>query len=121
MQATHAETIMTHPGPGLGPYALRAARHWQDFLPDQYAQIPPPDREAFFSRIGTEIEQRIQARTDQLTPDDPAGTAQPPDYLAGLARLMTARAEAEQQVLDEMLPAPPDPEDPQDAEGTPGS
>jgi hypothetical protein len=89
------------------PYAVRAEQHWKRLLPGEYRKIPPEDRPGFFNRIGTEIEQQIEIRTSQISGDDPDG---PPAYMDNLARLMTARREAELEVLGEMLPAPPDPE-----------
>lgn len=89
------------------PYAARAEQHWKTFLPGDYAKIPREKRTAFFAAIGEEIEQRIMTRTEQLTSGAPQGTG----YLQNLAGAMTARREAELQVLDEMLPAPPDPEE----------
>jgi acyl-CoA reductase-like NAD-dependent aldehyde dehydrogenase len=109
---------MTPPSTTLGPYALKAARHWESFLPQEYAKIPAADRAAFFTRIGDEIERRIEALTGQLTRDEPDPAGETPGYLAGLARLTGARVQAERQVLDEMLPAPPDPEDPEEAAGS---
>lgn len=112
---------MTSPSPDLGPYALKAALHWERFLPQEYAKIPPAGRATFFTRIGDEIERRIELRTGELRPDGTGETAEPPSYLGSLARQLGARTEAEQQVLDEMLPAPEDPEDPEDLESSPGS
>ena len=86
------------------PYSARAESHWRDFLPADYQQIPPQDRQAFFGRLGAEIQERITRRAqdliDQSEPDEPIG------YQERLALMSTLRYEAEQQILGEMLPAP---------------
>ena len=86
------------------PYSILAESHWRDFLPADYQQIPPQDRQAFFGRLGAEIQERITRRAqdliDQSEPDEPIG------YQERLALMSTLRHEAEQQVLGEMLPAP---------------
>lgn len=85
------------------PYAVTAESHWRRFRPGDYGKIPPEQRAALFNRIGTEIEDRILARTDQLMRDQP-----PPEdgYMNSLAASMTIAGEVRRQVLDEMLPAP---------------
>ena len=85
------------------PYAVTAESHWRQFRPGDYERIPPEERPAFFNRIGNEIEDRILARTERLTRDQP-----PPEggYMDSLAASMTIAGEAKRQVLDEMLPLP---------------
>src|SRR5712692_10545767 len=101
-----SEMTMTNPS----PYTQRAENHWRDFRPADYEKIPPQERVAFFARLGAEIEERVTARAQQLIdrnePDQPVG------YLQRLALMNTLRHEAEQQVLDEMLPAPQEAEEP---------
>lgn len=85
------------------PYAVTAERHWKQFRPGDYEKIPPEERPAFFTRIGNEIEDRILARVEQLTRDQPPSKG---GYMDSLATSMTIAGEAKRQVLDEMLPAP---------------
>ncbi len=99
------------------PYTTRAENHWRTFLPAQYEAIPPDSRPGFFARLGQQIQDRVTARAQQMIDqaETPAGPDRP-GYLAQLARMTTLRHEAEQQVLAEMLPAPPDPDDQEDLE-----
>jgi hypothetical protein len=103
-------TTTEAPMPGLSPYAARAQAHWQQHLPQQYAQISEAERAAFFARLGQEIEERVTLRAEELTdleePEEPIG------FQARFALLSTLRHAAEQEVLAEMLPAPAETEDP---------
>ena len=96
--------------PGLNPYGARAQAYWQQYLPQEFEQIPEADRTAFFARLGEEIQERITVRTEELTdeeePEEPIG------FQARFALLNTLRHAAEQEVLAEMLPAPTETEDP---------
>jgi len=96
--------------PGLNPYGAHAQAHWQQYLPQEYEQIPDADRTAFFTRLGEEIQERITLRTEELAdqeePEEPIG------FQARFALLNTLRHAAEQEVLAEMLPAPAETEGP---------
>lgn len=98
------------PMAGLNPYGARAQAHWQKYLPQEYDQIPPEDRTAFFAQLGEQIQERVTRLTEELTdqeePEEPIG------FQARYALLNTLRQTAEQQVLAEMLPAPAETEDP---------
>jgi hypothetical protein len=96
--------------PGLSPYAARAQAHWQQYLPQQYAQIPQAERTAFFTRLGEEIQERITLRAEELMDQEEPG--EPIGFQARFALLNTLRLEAEREVLAEMLPAPAETEDP---------
>lgn len=85
------------------PYAVTAERHWKQVRSRDYEKIPPEERPAFFNRIGNEIEDRILARVEQLTRDQPPSEG---GYMDSLADSMTIAGEAKRQVLGEMLPAP---------------
>lgn len=93
---------MTEPN----PYTRRAREHWEKYLPEEYEQIPPQDRDQFFLQLGEQIEdaivQRTREREDQQEPSTTIG------YQKRFALLSTLRQEVEREVLDEMLPAPPD-------------
>jgi hypothetical protein len=98
----------------LPPYAARAEQHWKTVLPQDYAAVPEQDRDAFFRQAGTEIEDRVEARTlfllarEEQREPPAAGT---PRFTDTLALIMSVRASAERQVLAEMLPPPGNPED----------
>lgn len=96
------------------PYTARAEEHWKKFLPEDYRKIPEQERPAFFARLAGRIEDRITVRTEELLEqEDPQ--ADPPRFMDSLAAMMTAKTEAERQVLAEMLPAPADPEETREA------
>jgi hypothetical protein len=90
-------------------YGARAQAHWRDYLPQDYLRIPSRDRAAFFARLGEDIEAAIGRRTEELTgreePDEVIG------FQVRYALLNTLRHAAEQDVLAQMLPAPPGTDD----------
>jgi hypothetical protein len=93
-------TVMT----AMNKYARRAMDHWQTHLPAEYQAMPETTREPWFRNLGEQIEDAITAReqelADQQEPTEPAG------FKNNYALLMTLRHQAEEQVLEEMLPAP---------------
>jgi hypothetical protein len=101
------------------PYAVTAENHWKQVRPADYEKIPPDKREAFFLRLGNEIEDLILAREAQLMEQQPDQDG----YMDSLATSMTIAGEAKRQVLAEMLPEPEDTgdEETQDQEETAGS
>ena len=62
--------------------------------------------QTFFTGLGEEAEQKIDALAWELAGDDPPGE----EYLAKAGRLGEARHRAEQIVLNEMILLPPEPE-----------
>ena len=107
-----AVTVATteDPMPGLSPYGARAQAYWQEYLPQEYEQIPEAERTAFFARLGEEIKERVTLRTEELADqEEPEG---PIGFKARFALLNTLRLAAEKEVLAEMLPAPAEAEDP---------
>ena len=80
-------------------YGEMAREHWARWLPTRCAQIP--DRDSFFSDLGSQAEARI----DELAGNDPPGEG----YLAKADRLGQARRQAEEIVLTELVLLDPEP------------
>jgi len=93
----------------MNRYGTRAQAHWRAYQPEDYLRIPSRERAAFFARLGEDtgaaIGRRTQELTDQEEPDTVIG------FQARYALLATLRHAAEQDVLAQMLPAPPDTDD----------
>jgi hypothetical protein len=81
-------------------YGRAARRHWQRWLPGQYAQIDDPD--GYFAAAGEDAAQRIDALADDLAGDGLPGEG----YLAAVARLTAARRRAETLVMAGLMPGP---------------
>jgi hypothetical protein len=82
-------------------YGAMARRHWERWLPGQYAAISDPG--AFFAVLGEEAARQVGDLAEQLTGDDQPGEG----YLERAGRLASARARAEEMVLPQrVLPAP---------------
>jgi hypothetical protein len=89
----------------MNSYGQRAMNHWRQCFPGQIEQMSDP--QAYFTRLGQEMQARVQELQDQMAgPDSPEET-----YLAKVGRLNAAKAQAEELVMDEYLPAPPENED----------
>jgi hypothetical protein len=88
-------------------YGRLAQQHWAKWRPTELSQIPDP--EAFFSRLGLEVETQVEQVATDLAGDDPAGEG----YLEKLGRLRMARFTAESQVLRELVLLPPEPGHPE--------
>lgn len=88
----------------MNGYGARAQAYWREHRPEDYRMIPEPERGAFFTRLGEDIEAGIARRTGELAgqeePADPVG------FKARYALLNTLRHTAEQEVLAQVLPAP---------------
>lgn len=91
-------------------YGEMARDHWARWLPGRYAAIEDPD--SFFSDLGSQAEERIDALADDLAGDD----QQDEDYLGKAGRLGQARRQAEEIVLSEMILLEPEPGADQDEE-----
>jgi hypothetical protein len=94
---------MSREPPTVNQYGEMARRHWARWLPDRFAAIGNP--QTFFTDLGEEAEQKIEALAWELAGDDPPGE----DYLAKAGRLGEARHRAEQIILNEMILLPPEP------------
>lgn len=88
----------------MNPYGEKARKHWQKWLPKRFSEIQDPD--SYFSELGEEIEQRVQALSQALAGSDPPGEG----FLKKLGRLNMARFDAESQALREMALLEPEPE-----------
>lgn len=93
--------------PGMHPYGQQAWDHWRIWRPNELSQIPDP--QGFFSTLGQEAADQIDALSATLAGDDPGGE----EYLAKVGRLRMARSTAESQVLRELVLLPPEPGHPQ--------
>jgi len=87
----------------MNRYGLMAQRHWARWLPTRYASIKDP--EAFFTELGKDVSQRIDALALRLAGDDRPGEG----YLGKAGRLGAARHHAEEIVLAELVMLDPEP------------
>jgi hypothetical protein len=78
-------------------YGQQAMQHWQDTRPSQIRDLSDP--EAFFTQMGEDLAQAIEALQRQLAGSPPAQET----YLQRVQRLTMARFEAESQILRGML------------------
>ncbi|WP_067067452.1 hypothetical protein [Carbonactinospora thermoautotrophica] len=91
----------------MNRYGVMAKQHWERWLPQRYQQIPPAERESFFTRLGEEVEVEIAELWPELAGEDPPGES----YQDKQGRLNMARKQAEERVLAErVLLAPETPE-----------
>ena len=95
----------------MNRYGSKAREHWAKYRPTEYAQLS--DREEFFTRLGEDLEQQIDALSLSLEGEDLPGET----YLEKVGRLNMAKLTAETQVLRETLPITE--EDEADAAGQP--
>jgi len=78
-------------------YGAQAREHWTRAFPDRLRDLPDP--EAFFSTLGQDIADAIEATTRTLAGEAPSGET----YLNRLQRLNTARHTAESHVMRQMV------------------
>jgi hypothetical protein len=82
-------------------YGAMAWRHWERWLPEQYAAIQDPG--GFFTALGEEAAAQVGDLAGQLAGGDQPGEG----YLERAGRLASARARAEEIVLPQrVLPLP---------------
>jgi hypothetical protein len=81
----------------VNQYASLARNHWRQHLPTRYAQLRDP--ETYFSQLGEQVEEQIEAMAEALAGPDPTDES----YLQKVGRLTEARATAESTVLREMV------------------
>ncbi|WP_052762068.1 hypothetical protein [Jiangella alkaliphila] len=91
----------------MNRYGRLAMEHWQQADPAHVAALADPT--TFFSALGDQVEERVQALQEHLAgPDSPGET-----YLEKVGRLNAARLQAEEMALAEMVwvqpPTAPDP------------
>lgn len=86
---------MTSPAPNQ--YGNLAQHHFRIHCPGEYRRIEDP--RAYFYSLGEQIADRIYELTDKVAGPDSPGEA----YLHKVGRLGTARSQAEEIVLAEMV------------------
>lgn len=84
----------------MNRYGRMAMEHWKKFCPQNFARIPDP--ETFFQKLGEEVEAQIIHLASSLAGKDEPGEG----YMEKLGRLNMARANAESQILREMVLLP---------------
>lgn len=80
----------------MNPYGAKTRDYWKKWLPKRYSQIEDP--EAFFSKLGEEIETQVEVLAQSLAGSDPPNEG----FHEKLGRLNMAHFNAEEQVLREM-------------------
>jgi hypothetical protein len=95
----------------MNKYGARLMRQWQTADPERFAQIPDP--EEFFTQMGADLEERIDALARATAGPDRPGES----YLEKVGRLNAARFNAETDLIREaMAPDPDDVDTPLDPE-----
>lgn len=89
----------------MNEFGRMAMTHWARWLPGRYAQIPGPDREAFFARLGLEVAEAIAVTEETLL----SGVVLSEDYLTRVGQLTATRAQARELVLTELVLLTPEP------------
>lgn len=84
----------------MNKYAALAESHWRTWLPSRYAAVG--DRISFFSELGQEVSDRIASLELDLLSPEVGGE----DFLTRVGRRNTARLQAEEIVLREMVLLP---------------
>jgi len=83
-------------------YGAMARRHWERWLPGQYAVIEDPG--GFFAALGEEAARQVDDLAEQLAGDGGPGEG----YPERAGRLAAARARAEEIVLPQRVLPPPE-------------
>ncbi|MEU5193569.1 hypothetical protein AB0G86_05820 [Streptomyces scabiei] len=86
----------------MNQYGRRAQRHWLEFRPGHIAEID--DSEAFFSKLGTDVQGEVRARWSAERLSAPAVVGE--SCLERAGRLKQLRHEAEAEVLRELVLLP---------------
>ena len=94
----------------MNRYGALAMRHWQQTDPARFQAIPDGERERFFTELGERAQSEIGALADAIAGPDQPGES----YLEKVARLNSARLDAESEILREMvlISEPEEPEEP---------
>jgi hypothetical protein len=81
----------------VNKYGMQALRHWQAWMPTRLAALEDP--RSYFSELGAQIQAEVTDLAWEL-----AGPALPAEtYLQKAARLMTARRQAEEVVMGNLV------------------
>jgi len=83
-------------------YGAMGRRHWERWLPEQYAAIEDPG--GFFAALGEEAARQVGELAEQLAGDGGPGEG----YPERAGRLAAARARAEEIVLPQRVLPPPE-------------
>ena len=78
---------------------LMAMDHWRVARPTSYQRIPQDERQAFFTDLGEEAQQKLESTAITLAGEDPP--QETPQERTD--RLNRARLQARDQVLDQMI------------------
>lgn len=76
----------------MNPYGERAKAYWETYRPTALAEIPETEREAFFTRIGEEVETEIGETFLDLVPDPEPGEELDAAERNGLIQMAKLRA-----------------------------
>jgi hypothetical protein len=77
---------------------------YERWLPERLAEIPEGERDSFFSTLAEQIAERVQSLELSLRGPGPEDES----FLARVGRFNTARLQAKEMALGELLPAPED-------------
>jgi hypothetical protein len=94
----------------MNEYGQMALEHWRRFRPRDFANLT--DRESFFAQLGRQAADEIETRTQQLAGSGPSSES----YMDNLRRIETARRQARDQVIRELLLATPEDEENEQSE-----
>lgn len=86
----------------MNRYGTMACRHWERWLPEQYAAIEDPGE--FFAALGEEVACQVDDLAARLAGDGGPGEG----YLERAGRLASARARAEEIVFPQRVLVPPE-------------
>ncbi|MGW7295385.1 hypothetical protein ACWGIB_23705 [Streptomyces xiamenensis] len=88
----------------MNRYAVEAHAYWRRWLPQRYAALPDPI--AFFTNLGEQVEEQVGDLWDQLVIANRAPVDETHEQRVG--RLGLLKAEAEHEVLSEMVRLEPE-------------
>ncbi|MCK1812752.1 hypothetical protein MTQ13_00405 [Streptomyces sp. XM4011] len=88
----------------MNRYAVEARAYWRRWLPQRYAALPDPI--AFFTNLGEQVEQQVGDLWDELVIADPQPPGETHEQRVG--RLGLLKAQAEHEVLSEMVRLAPE-------------
>jgi hypothetical protein len=89
----------------MNRYGVEARAYWRRWLPKRHAALPDPV--AFFTHLGEQVEHQVGDLWDQLVLKDEAPAEESHEQRVG--RLGLLKAQAEHEVLSEIVRLPPEP------------
>jgi hypothetical protein len=81
----------------MNKYGQQARTYWETERPEALSQIPDPTE--FFSTLGQQIQDQVIDLSQQLAGPDPTGEG----YLEKVGRLNSAKKEAEEIVMNDLV------------------